>query len=87
MEVVPHYKAFGFQCWEVLGCLILDVECCGSVASHFRPSLGTLTWGSLILLEGFYRAHASLKTSPPQGVSPVRKRAQALENFQNRKEK
>jgi hypothetical protein len=34
-EVVPHCKAFGFQCLEVLGCLILNVECCGSVASHF----------------------------------------------------
>jgi hypothetical protein len=40
-----------------------------------------------ILLEGFYRGHASLKTSPPLGVSLMRKRVHALENFQNRKEK
>jgi hypothetical protein len=43
VKVVPHYRAFAFQCWEVLGCLILNVECGGSVASHFQPSLGMLS--------------------------------------------
>jgi hypothetical protein len=35
----------------------------------------------LYILEDFYMGPASLKTSPPLGISPVRKRVQALERI------
>jgi hypothetical protein len=87
VEVVQHYVAFGFDVRRS-SIVCIFVECCGSVASHFRPSDGTLLEEYLfIFLEDFYMGPASLKTSPHLGVPLVWKRVQALKREKHRTKK
>ena len=58
---------------------IVIVKWCGSVASHFRPSLFMVFLGGfLFIFLELLHGTCLVKTSPPLGALFVRKRVQAL---------
>jgi len=79
VEVIPCFVAFGYWLWKVLFVMMLFVECCVSVASHFRPSLFMVLGEFLFIFKKVLHGSCLVKNlTSTRSPLVVRKRVHAL---------